>query len=84
MNRVLQTLYSVLGEALYTYIYVYMYKYTNTTDGEDRTYNDYDSQKFKQVCTEVPVNFKQIFTGILKISNKFSQKQTGVPVTHWN
>ena len=45
-------------------------KYAMATRGGDRTY--YDCQVIKQVFTGVPVNFKHVFTGVPKISNRVS------------
>ena len=54
------------------------YKGLCTTDGGDWTYNNY-CQNFKPFFTAVPVTFKQVFTGVPTISNRFSWKKTGVP-----
>jgi len=45
-----------------------------TTDGENRTENNYDCHNFQQVFTEVPVNIKHVFPGVPKISNTFSRE----------
>jgi len=37
-----------------------------STDGEDRTWNNYDCQNFQQVFTVVPVHIKHVFMGIPK------------------
>ena len=55
------------------------YDLTHTTDGGDRTQNNYDCQNFYKFFTGVPVTFKQVFTGVPEISNRFSRKKTGVP-----
>jgi len=41
-----------------------------STDGGDRTSNNYDCQNFQQVFTGVPVHIKNDFTGVPRISKK--------------
>ena len=50
------------------------WKVTDTTDGGDRTENDYDWPNIQQVFTEVPVHIKHVFTGIPDILNVFSSE----------
>jgi len=54
--------------------YFYVSGLIHTTNGGDRTWNNYDCQNFQQVFTEVPVHIKQLFTGVPQISNEFSRE----------
>jgi len=54
-------------------------KEPNTTDGGDRTPNNYDCQIFQQVFTAVPVHIKHVFSGVPKISNRVSREKTESP-----
>jgi len=47
---------------------------SHTTDGGDRTWNNYDCQNFKRVFTGVPVHIKHVLTEVPKFSSKFSRE----------
>jgi len=55
------------------------YNIKESTDGGDRTWNNYDCQNFQQVFTGVPVHVKHVFTGFPEISNKVSFEYTESP-----
>jgi len=44
------------------------YHYYHSTNGGDRTLNNYDCQNFLQVFTEVPIHIKHVFTGVPKFA----------------
>ena len=67
-------LYTQNNTMQYTAIHSNIVQHTtilcNTTDGGNRSENNYDCQIFKQVFMGVPVHFKQVLTAV-----------NGVPVT---